>query len=57
MRRSPQRKVFADRKNGKNVSSAHKLNGLGKIKEHAPRSGHVHLHLGNVFCDNCCCSI
>jgi hypothetical protein len=28
----------------KNVSSAHKLDGLGKIKEHAPRSEHVHLH-------------
>ena len=28
----------------KSVSSAHKLDGLGKIKEHAPRSEHVHLH-------------
>ena len=27
-----------------NVSLAHKLDGLGKIKEHAPRSEHVHLH-------------
>ena len=26
------------------VSSAHKLDGLGKLKEHAPRSEHVHLH-------------
>jgi len=26
------------------VSSAHKLDGLGKIKEHAPRSEHVHLY-------------
>jgi hypothetical protein len=25
------------------VSSAHKLDGLGKLKEHAPRSEHVHL--------------
>ena len=25
-------------------SSAHKLDGLGKIKEHAPRFEHVHLH-------------
>ena len=25
-------------------SSAHKLDGLGNIKEHAPRSEHVHLH-------------
>jgi hypothetical protein len=28
----------------KSVSSAHKLDGLGKLKEHAPRSEHVHLH-------------
>ena len=28
----------------KSVSSAHKFDGLGKIKEHAPRSEHVHLH-------------
>jgi len=28
----------------KNVSSAHKPKGLGKIGEHAPRSEHVHLH-------------
>jgi len=26
------------------VSSAHKLDGLGKLQEHAPRSEHVHLH-------------
>jgi hypothetical protein len=26
----------------KSVSSAHKLDGLGKFKEHAPRSEHVH---------------
>ena len=30
----------------KSVSSAHKLDGLGKLKEHAPRSEHVHLHQG-----------
>ena len=37
----------------KNVSSAHKLDGLGKIKEHAPRSEHVHLHqdIGHI-CKN-----
>jgi len=28
----------------KSVSSAHKLDGLGKLKEHAPRSEHVHLY-------------
>ena len=28
----------------KSVSSAHKFDGLGKLKEHAPRSEHVHLH-------------
>jgi len=28
----------------KSVSSAHKLDGLGKLKEHAPRSEHVQLH-------------
>jgi len=28
----------------KSVSSAHKLDGLGKLKEHAPRSEHLHLH-------------
>ena len=28
----------------KSVSSAHKLDGLGKLKERAPRSEHVHLH-------------
>jgi hypothetical protein len=27
-----------------NVALAHKLDGLGKIKEHAPCSEHVHLH-------------
>ena len=27
----------------KYVSSAHKLDGHGKLKEHAPRSEHVHL--------------
>jgi len=26
------------------AASAHKFDGLGKIKEHAPRSEHVHLH-------------
>jgi hypothetical protein len=33
----------------KSVSSAHKLDGHGKLKEHAPRSEHVHLHqdIGN----------
>ena len=30
-------------KQGGGVSSAHKLDGLGKVKEHAPRSEHVHL--------------
>ena len=41
------KKVYIERKN---VSSAHKLDGLGKIKEHAPRSEHVHLHqdIGHV---------
>jgi hypothetical protein len=29
------------------VSSAHKLDGLGKLKEHAPRSEHIHLHQDN----------
>jgi len=38
---SPQKKVKTERKS---VSSAHKLDGLGKLKEHAPRSEHVHLH-------------
>ena len=28
----------------KSVSLAHKLDGLGKLKEHALRSEHVHLH-------------
>ena len=28
----------------KSVSSAHILDGLGKLKEHAPHSEHVHLH-------------
>ena len=32
------------KKRKKSVSSAHKLDGLGKLKEHAPRSEHVHLH-------------
>ena len=46
--KSPQKKVFEDRKN---VSSAHKLDGLGKIKGHAPRSEHVHLHqdIGHIY--------
>jgi len=39
--KSPQKKVKTERKS---VSSAHKLDGLGKLKEHAPRSEHVHLH-------------
>jgi hypothetical protein len=28
----------------KNVSSAHKLDNLGKVKEHAPHSEHVYIH-------------
>jgi len=32
----------------KSVSSAHKLDGLGKLKEHAPRSEHVHLHQQDI---------
>ena len=30
--------------NKQNISSAHKPDGIGGIKEHAPRSEHVHLH-------------
>jgi hypothetical protein len=37
-------KVLKNRHKHKNVSSAHKPDGLGKIKEHAPRSEHVRLH-------------
>jgi len=39
--KSPQKKVKTERKS---VSSAHKLDNLGKLKEHAPHSEHVHLH-------------
>jgi len=44
----------------KSVSSAHKLDGLGKLKEHAPRSEHVHRHqdIGHIrknhFMPRCC---
>ena len=37
-------KKGVNRKERRSVSSAHKLDGLGKLKEHAPHSGHVHLH-------------
>jgi hypothetical protein len=31
------------------ISSAHKFGGLGKIEEHAPRFGHVHLYQGTGY--------
>jgi len=54
--KSPQKKVKTERKS---VSSAHKLDALGKVKEHAPRFEHVYTrtlvtYARTIFKPRCC---